>query len=73
MFHPDHKTIWRHPLHVTVQLKFVPDIQAGLTIENKLYCGRQVEKTFIVPHQMLTREFQHQIEVCLFITDILPG
>jgi len=50
MFHPDHKTIRRHPLHVTVQLKFISDIQAGLTVENKLYGGRQVEKIYIIPY-----------------------
>ena len=49
MFHPDHKTIRCYPLHISVYLKFITDIQAGLTIENELYCRRQVEKTFIIP------------------------
>jgi hypothetical protein len=42
MFYPDHKTIRGHPLHITVQLNFIPDLQTSLTIENKMSCGRQV-------------------------------
>ena len=70
MLHAYHKSIRGHPFHVAVQLKFISDIQAGLTIENKLYGGRQIEKIFILPNQMLTRQFQHQVQVCLFIIDV---
>ena len=70
MLHAYHKSIRRYSLHVTVQLKFIPDIQAGLTVENKLYCRCQVEKIFILTNQMLTRQFQHQVEIRLFIIDI---
>ena len=54
MFHPDHKTVWRDPLHVAVQLKFIADVQAGLAIENKLGRRRHVQKILILPNQMLT-------------------
>ena len=48
MLNSDHETIWSDPLHITVQLKFVTDIQAGLAIENKLNGGCEIEEAFIL-------------------------